>query len=101
MPDRIPLIRQATRHPVWLTANCRTSAGAREDAILSDISTDGCGLTGVTVRLHVGQKLYIRPGSLEAQSGTVCWTRGSRAGVRFDRPLYGPVVEHLVRIQVR
>ncbi len=101
LTDDIPKARQAVRQPLWLTAVCRTSTGLREDVILSDISTDGCGITLANAKVRTGQKVIIRPDTLEGLPGTVCWVIGNRAGVKFDRPLYGPVVDHLVKVQVQ
>ena len=96
--DRIP--RRSMRYPVWLTATCRGSMGRMSDIILSDLSTDGCGVTAAEGLLKTGQLLVVRLQSLEAQAGSVVWVRGKKAGVKFERPLYGPVVEHIVRLQL-
>lgn len=97
-PARIA--RQSIRYPVWLTASCRTSLGSASDVILSNLSADGCGLTAADGLLRPGQQVVIRLQSIEGLPGKVCWVRGKRAGVKFDRPLYGPVVEHLVKVQL-
>ncbi|MEO6717726.1 MAG: PilZ domain-containing protein [Novosphingobium sp.] len=97
-PVRTP--RQSIRYPVWLTATCRTSLGRVSDVILSNLSEHGCGMTGGDDLLKPGQLVVIRLLSLEGLPGQVCWVRGKRAGVQFDRPLYGPVVEHIVNVQL-
>ena len=43
----------------------------------------------------VGARVVIKPDGMEAISGVVRWLADRRAGVQFDMPLYGPVVEHL------
>lgn len=96
-PFRIP--RYSIRYPVWLTATCRTSTGRVADVILSDLSTDGCGVAVADGMLKPGQLVVVRLQSLEGLSGKVVWAGGKGAGVKFERPLYGPVVEHLVRVQ--
>ncbi len=68
--------------------------------VLSNISTDGCGMEAPAANLKPGEIVVIRPPALEGLSGRVCWVKGNRAGVKFDRPLYGPVVEHLVRVEM-
>ena len=97
-PVRTP--RQSIRYPVWLTATCRTSLACASDVILSNISTDGCGVTAAEGLLRPGQQVVIRLQALEGLPGRVCWVQGKRAGVKFDRPLYGPVVEHIVNVQL-
>jgi len=97
-PFRIP--RQSIRYPVWLTATCRTSLGRVSDVILSNLSADGCGITAQEGLLRPGQQIVVRLQSIEGLPGRVCWVKGKRAGVKFDRPLYGPVVEHIVNVQL-
>ncbi|MEP6869164.1 MAG: PilZ domain-containing protein [Novosphingobium sp.] len=96
--QRIP--RQELRFPVWMEATCRTSEGGAEDVVLSDISVDGCGLVGKDGMLQPGQLVIMRMHTLEGLEGTVCWVKARRAGVKFARPLYRPVLDHLVRVQL-
>ena len=88
------------RYPVWLTASCRGSMGRMSDIILSDLSTDGCGVTLAEGLLKPGQLVVVRLQSLEGLAGNVVWVRGKKAGVKFERPLYGPVLEHIVKVQL-
>ena len=74
--------------------------GRASDVILSNLSENGCGVTAQEGLLRPGQLIVVRLQSLEGLSGTVCWVRGKQAGVKFDRPLYGPVVEHIVKVQL-
>ncbi len=92
--------RVGVRHKVWLAANCRYSGGHSEDAVLSDLSSEGCGLSITRLKLRPALRVIVKPESLEGLSGTVCWVRDGRAGVQFDRPLYAPVLEHLVNVKV-
>ncbi len=91
--------RQSHRYLSMLAATCRTAMGRKLDLVLSNISTDGCAVTTPTDALRPGQLVVVRTATLEGLPGRVCWVRGTMAGVRFERPLYGPVVEHLVRAQ--
>lgn len=43
-------------------------------------------------------RVVIRPQALEGLTGIIRWISGDCAGVEFDRPLHGPVVDHLVRL---
>ena len=100
MSDSSRSPRKSMRYPVWLMAKCRGSMGRMSDIILSDLSTDGCGVTIAEGLLKPGQLVVVRLQSLEGLAGKVVWVRGTKAGVKFDRPLYGPVVDHLVRVQL-
>jgi PilZ domain len=88
------------RFPVWVTASCRSSMGRQSDIILSDLSTDGCGVTTGEGLVKAGQMIVVRLQGLEGLAGTVVWVRGNKAGVKFERPLYGPVVDHIVKVQL-
>jgi hypothetical protein len=83
-----------------MDATCRTSEGGAEDVVLSDISLDGCGLVGSEGMVQPGQLVIMRMQSLEGLEGTVCWVKATRAGIKFARPLYAPVLDHLVRVQL-
>jgi PilZ domain len=74
--------------------------GRRSDIILSDLSEEGCGITAAEGLLKAGQMVVVRLQGLEGLAGQVVWVRGKRAGVKFERPLYGPVVAHLVQVQL-
>lgn len=74
--------------------------GRMSDVILSDLSAEGCGVTTSDGLLKHGQLVVVRLKSLEGLAGRVVWVKGAKAGVKFDRPLYGPVVEHIVRVQL-
>lgn len=47
---------------------------------------------------RVGARVVIRPQGLEGLTGVVRWIDGDYAGVEFDREIYQPVVDHLVRL---
>jgi hypothetical protein len=83
------------RRPVALAVQCRTQSGLRDNGEISDISTEGCCLRMRGIYFRVGTRLMLRPQGLEALSGVVRWVSGDLAGVEFDRPMYGPVVDHL------
>lgn len=81
-----------------MPAQCRTSSGLRDCGEISDISTQGCCVRVRSLQLRVGSHVVIRPQGLEALGGTVRWIARDCAGVEFDQAIYGPVVDHLVRM---
>ena len=87
--------RKVDRLPVSIAARARTMGGMRDQAWLCDISTHGCRIVTKTLYLSVGMRVTIKPEGMEAFSGMVRWLGPDGAGVEFDNPLYGPVVEHL------
>ena len=90
-------IRKSERLPVLLRGCCRSRSGFRDDVVITDISAEGCRVESRSSTLRTGDLVLVRLQGLEGQTGTVCWTENTALGIRFDRPLYGPVVEHLVR----
>jgi len=83
------------RHLVELKAACRTQSGLRDGGVISNISADGCCVETNSLYVKVGVRVLVRPEGMEGLSGVVRWIEGNRAGIRFDVPLYGPVLEHL------
>ncbi|WP_159982567.1 MULTISPECIES: PilZ domain-containing protein [unclassified Novosphingobium] len=89
------LPRRSQRRSVALAVQCRTQSGLRDDGEISDISTEGCCLRMRGLYFRVGSRLIIRPKGLEGMPGVVRWVSADLAGVEFDRPIYGPVLDHL------
>ena len=87
--------RRSERKPVRLAARCRKSTGFAGAVLLSDLTPEGCCIATKGMPLKVGQHVTLRPDALEAIGGTIRWVLFNLAGIEFDRPLYGPVVEHL------
>lgn len=92
---RTVLPRRSQRRSVALAVQCRTQSGLRDDGEISDISAEGCCLRTRGIYFRVGARLIVRPSGMEGMSGVVRWVSSDLAGVEFDRPLYGPVLDHI------
>lgn len=90
--------RRTQRQPVELAAQCRTQSGLRDRGQISDISSEGCCVTTNSLFVRVGARIVIRPDGMEGLTGIVRWIEGNKAGVEFDNPVYGPVVDHLAQV---
>ena len=90
-----PDLRRSERISVTLPARCRTHRNLHADVVLSDITAEGCSIFTKNIFLRVGERVVIRPESLEGLPAIVRWAYRNRAGVEFEQPLYGPVAEHL------
>ena len=95
MAEGTTVDRKAQRKPVRMAARCRSSTGLKDEGWLDDISAQGCCLVTKTIQFRVDARIIIRPQGLEGVTGVVRWIRGDRAGIEFDSPLYGPIIEHL------
>jgi hypothetical protein len=90
--------RRAERKAVTLPVQCRTGSGLRDTGEISDISAQGCCVRTNSLFFRVGARVVLRPEGMEGLSGSVRWITGDCAGVEFDRPIYGPIVDHLAQL---
>jgi hypothetical protein len=90
--------RQLPRKSLFLNAKVRIGSHRPFEAVVSDITTHGCSIAKIGQPYDYGVKVYIRPEGLEGVLGTIRWAVGGKLGVEFDAPLYGPVVDHLLRL---
>lgn len=77
-----------------VTVRCEN--GHKLRAILSNLTEAGCAITTMDMPLALGRHLVLHPEGMEGLTGQVIWNEAGTIGFRFDRPLYGPVVEHLI-----
>jgi hypothetical protein len=87
--------RRSSRKPVLLPGNCRGDLGEIEQVVISDLTPEGCCVSGKVKSLATGDRIVLRPQGLEELSATVKWVSGEQAGVQFATPLYAPVAEHI------
>ena len=70
------------RHAVRLEASVTTSGGGMVASDVTDLSLDGCCLTG---RFKIGEHLQVKIPRIGAHLAEVRWSFLGRAGVRFIR----------------
>ncbi|MBK6801668.1 PilZ domain-containing protein [Novosphingobium sp.] len=75
----------------------RNRTGYRTTALVTDLTEDGCALWFRSGYENLGRDITIQPEGMEGWVGRVAWRHDDRIGLQFDRPLYGPVVEHLIK----
>ncbi|MCT2398872.1 PilZ domain-containing protein [Novosphingobium mangrovi (ex Huang et al. 2023)] len=90
--------RRSVRRPISMAVQCRTQSGLRDTGEVSDISEGGCRVRMRGIFFRVGARVVLKADGMEGLSGVVRWIRGDLSGVEFDRPIYGPVVDHLASI---
>lgn len=81
-----------------MPVQCRTQTGLRDSGEISDISVEGCCVRTRGLCFRVGTRVVLRPTGMEGMTGVVRWVSGDFAGVEFDRPIYGPVIDHLAGV---
>ena len=80
-----------------MTARLRSTGGMYWDVVVTDLSAEGCNIAKPDIRLRANQRISIKIESIDYLLGHVKWAAELSAGIEFDRPLYGPVAEHLQR----
>ncbi len=87
--------RKSERARVTISAICRTATGRSGDVVIVDLTAEGCRIFTKALALSPGLKVRIHPANFDVLPGVVRWISGGFAGIQFDKPLYGPVAEHL------
>ncbi len=85
------------RPPIAMNAKLRIIGGKGFDVAVMDLTVDGCCIALPGVELRLKQQVSIKLESLDFIKGRISWSSEPGAGIEFERPLYGPVVEHLLR----
>lgn len=88
-------LRRSSRLKVVLPARVRSRSGFVDRGTISNLSAEGCRFESFALTLHAGDLIVVSPQGLEGLCARVCWVSGHSAGIEFDRPLYGPVLDHL------
>lgn len=101
MESQATQARQNSRAPVVMNAKLRIIGGKGVDVSVIDLTADGCRIAKPSIELRVKQQVAVKLESLDYLKGCVRWSDESTAGIEFERPLYGPVFEHLQRIYPR
>ena len=60
-----------------------------------DIGAGGCMLDARGWSAKPGEQVSVKLPELAFVPAKVIWIENSRAGIAFDEPLYGPILEHL------
>ncbi|WP_158610993.1 PilZ domain-containing protein [Aurantiacibacter spongiae] len=82
------------RHDIAIVGRLRTTTGARDVTIL-DISERGCRIRDRMGRLPENTSVTIKIGPIGPVDSVARWREGELVGLRFDRPLYPAVMEHI------
>ena len=82
---------------VAANARLRVFSGLSGQVVIADLTSEGCRIVHRGLALRQGYRVIITPWGLEALTGTVRWVKSEYAGLEFDRPIYGPVVDHFER----
>lgn len=81
--------------PLKAEVQLRRSGQSNYLVNVHDISPEGCKLEFVE-RPRLDETVWVKFDGLDAVEASVCWVRGSDAGIEFTRPIYPAVFDILV-----
>jgi len=79
-----------------ITAKCRLPNGSVNEIDIIDINEAGCLASKGWTRMEGGDRVLIKLPGLEHKVAFVAWAEDEQAGITFEEPLYGPVLQHLL-----
>ncbi len=89
--------RNARRARVVIQAKLRIIGGKGFDVTVTALDAEGCAFIKPNVMLREKQKVAIKLDTLDFVPAIVRHASDEEGEIEFERPLYGPVVEHLLR----
>lgn len=75
-------LERRLRHAVQLDASVTRNSGESRATLVTDLSLDGCCITGL---FTIGERVEIKVRPIGTLKGQIRWAFGGKAGVRFDR----------------
>lgn len=87
--------RYRVRHSVTIYGKFRYN-GRAYDVPLQDLSETGCRFFDRNGSLEKDTQIRLTIGGMGPFDATVRWNRQQYVGVEFDRPIYGPILEHII-----
>lgn len=83
-----------------ISANAKLCKSIREgvEGRMIDLSTAGCSFLDFSDSFQPGDKVWLKMEALELWRGSVRWVRNHKVGIKFERPFYPAVLNHLVEV---
>lgn len=86
--------RKGVRIALQAEVTVRRAGFPNYRVVIRDLSAEGYKFEFVD-RPNVNERVWIKIEGLESLEGTVCWVKGTLAGVKFDHPVHPAVFEML------
>ncbi|MBU1253747.1 MAG: PilZ domain-containing protein [Alphaproteobacteria bacterium] len=87
--------RKSPRKIISVPGRIRTGQCIAHNVAITDLSEGGCCAIDRGASLKEGATVTIRVGRLDPIEATVRWARAGEIGLEFQRPIYGPVFNHI------
>ena len=92
------VIRKHSRFALCHQASLRKEGGRTRDALLIEVSLDGCRLSNLGKSQHqIGQRASVRIDGFGMVDGIVRGAKDGFVSLRFDRPLFTADLDRLIR----
>ena len=88
--------RSCQRLPIQGEVDFRRARESAYPIVVEDISAVGCRISP-PVNVAEGDRIWVKFGGLESLQSTVRWTRGWKAGARFEHPMHPAVFASLAK----
>lgn len=92
------VIRAHKRFAVCRKARIDGADGCTGDALLIELSLDGCRVSTSNPQAAIGDTLRLTVLGAEPLEARVRWTGEGTMGLRFVRPLHVPALDALIRL---
>ena len=93
------IIKEHSRFAVCRKANVRLAEGPAADALLVELSLDGCRLGNVPESVVApGKHMSVEVDGAPPLSGTVRWRVDGSLGLKFAKPLHRLELDRLIRL---
>lgn len=87
--------RLEVRLPLLRSARCHDARGQATQGQLLDLSASGCQMLTTRNPFAVDVAVSVRLVGLEGIAARIQWVQEGAMGIKFERPLYQPIVEYL------
>lgn len=92
----LPPRRTTKRCSITAEANLRRPGKTTYRVRICDLSPGGCKLEFVD-RPLLDEVVWLKFDGFDAFEASICWVEGTLTGLQFQREIYTPIFEHLVR----
>ena len=93
------IIKEHSRFAVCREANVRLAEGQTADALLVELSLDGCRVGKVPEgAVSPGERMSVEVNGAPPLSGTVRWRVDGSLGLKFAKPLHRFELDRLIRL---
>ena len=88
-------LRRDERHALSIDGKCRFGLGLIQPAIITDLSSRGCGLEEIVLNQPKVRTVTVWIGPVGPLKGELRWSADGAVGVEFNQPVAGVLLDYL------